>query len=272
MTTLPTKSGDTAFAATTTERAPGVLHALGLILLYFLLQAAAGAMVSFLTAAFERHRHPELSSAQVHQHVMTLLQRPDSSALLVILALPTIALIVLGWVYRTWPTLWPQRRPPGFGFAPASSASWYVLALVIGLLMPPLGGLLTQLLAHGHAVSQNVEEISRHASENLRLPLGIVVVTVGPLIEELMFRGVLLSALMHRLSTGLSVVICATLFGAVHLGGLDFQWYALPNLILLAMALCWLRLKSTSLWPAIIAHSVYNLFALIALFAATTAH
>ncbi|RDS85532.1 CPBP family intramembrane glutamic endopeptidase [Dyella psychrodurans] len=266
----PTKPGKPASTAVS-ERAPGVMYALGLVVLYFVLQATAGALVSFLTGVFERYRHPDLSRAQVHQHVMTLLQRPDSNALLMIVALPLIALVMLGFVHRRWPALWMLSRPPGFGFTGARSASWYILALLIGVMMPPLGGLLTQLAAHGHALSQNVEDISRHASWNLRLPLGIVIVTVGPLIEELMFRGVLLSALMHRLSTGMSVAICAVLFGVVHLGGLDFQWYALPNLILLAAVLCWLRLKSASLWPAIIAHGIYNLFALIALLATTTA-
>ncbi|GLQ49716.1 lysostaphin resistance A-like protein [Dyella flava] len=250
-------------------RAPRVVYALGLIVMYFLLQLAAGAMVSFVAALLEAARHPDLSHAQVHERVMTLLQRPDSNALLVILVLPLIALLMLWFVHRTWPGLWANPRPPGFGLTAPSSANWYVLGLLIGLAMPPIGAVMTQLLAHGQQVTQNVEEISRHASGNLRLPLAIVAVTVGPLIEELLFRGVLLSALMHRLSTRWSVVICAALFGAVHLSGLDFQWYAIPNLMLLAAALCWLRLKSASLWPAILAHSVYNLFALIALFAAT---
>jgi uncharacterized protein len=250
-------------------RAPGVLYALGLILMYFLLQITAGAAVSFVVGWLETIRHPGLSHAQVHAHVMTLLQRPDSNALLVILALPLIALSIIWFVRRSWPTLWASARPPGFGLTAPSSANWYIIALLVGLVMPPIGAVMTQLFAHGHEVTQNVEEISRHASGNLRLPLAIVAITIGPIIEELLFRGVLLSALMHRLSTRWSVAICAVLFGAVHLGGLDFQWYALPNLMLLAAALCWLRLKSTSLWPAILAHGIYNLFALIALFAAT---
>jgi membrane protease YdiL (CAAX protease family) len=250
------------------SNAPGILYALGLILLYFLLQIAAGTLVSFVAGLFEALRHPDLSHAEVHQHVMTLLQRPDSNALLVILALPLIALVMLVVVRRVWPVLWTLPQPPGFGLTAPVAATWYALALLVGLVMPPLGGILTQWLAHGHDVTQNVEELSRHASGNLRLPLAMVAISVGPLIEELMFRGVLLSALMRRLSTGLSVAICAVLFGVVHLGGLDFEWYALPNLILLAAALCWLRLKSASLWPAILAHSVYNLFALVALFAA----
>jgi len=238
-------------------------------MIYFLLQITAGVLISFLIGLLESIRHPDLSHAQVHARVWHTLQNPDSNALLVVLGLPLIALLMFWLVHRAWPMLWARPRPPGFGWHAPLSARWYVLAVLIGLVMPPIGALLTQLLAHGHAVTQNVEELSRQASSNLRLPLAIVAVTVGPMIEELLFRGVLLSALMHRLSTRWSVAICASLFGVVHLSGLDFQWYAIPNLILLAVVLCWLRLKSASLWPAVITHSVYNLFALIALLAAT---
>ncbi|HTC28444.1 type II CAAX endopeptidase family protein [Dyella sp.] len=247
--------------------APSVLIALGLIVLYFLMQAAAGAIVSLIVGAVERIRHPDLSHADLHGHVMALLQRPDSNALFVIVGLPLIALVMLSIVHRKWPALWSLAPPQGFGFAPAASAYWYVWAFIVGVVAPPLGGVLTELLAHGQTVSQNVEELSRHASENLRLPLAIVMVIVGPLIEELLFRGVLLSALMRRLSTAWSITISAVLFGVVHLEGLDFKWFALPGLILLAVGLAWLRLKSSSLWPAVVAHGVYNLFALIALFA-----
>jgi membrane protease YdiL (CAAX protease family) len=255
--------------ASAKSTAPSVQIALGLVLLYFILQAAVGALVSLAVGVFERIRHPELSHADLHRHVMTLLQRPDSNAIFVTVCLPLIALLMLIIVHRQWPTFWSLARPPGFGFGPAVSAYWYVLALIIGIVAPPLGGLLTELLAHGQTVSQNVEELSRHAPDSLRLPLGMVMVVVGPLIEELLFRGVLLSALMRVLSTTWSITISAVLFGVVHLEGLDFKWFALPGLILLAVGLAWLRLKSSSLWPAIVAHGMYNLFALIALFATT---
>ncbi|GAB2584094.1 CPBP family intramembrane metalloprotease [Dyella jejuensis] len=264
MTAAPMSTG----ASPPLPRTPNVLHALGLILLYFLLQLTAGALVSFGGGIVERLRHPMLSRADAHERVMDIMQQPDSNALLVIVALPLIALLMFWLVQRAWPARWTQPEPPGFGLNGPRSARWYLLALLVGLVMPPLGGMLTQWLAHGHEVTQNVEELSRHASIPLRLPLAIVAVTVGPMIEELLFRGVLLSALMRRLGVNGSVAICAVLFGVVHLSGLGFQWYALPNLILLAAALCWLRLKSASLWPAILAHGVFNLFALVALFAA----
>ena len=246
--------------------APGVLQAFGLILLYFLLQVAAGIVMGLAAGAFEKIQHPQLPMAEVRKHAMNALQQPDSNAMLVVIAVPLIAMLLFWLVHRTWPSLWIRAAPPGFGLHGHGAPRWYAAALFVGLMMPPLGALITQLLAHGHEVTQNVEELGRHASPHLRLPLGIVAVTVGPMIEELMFRGVLLSALMRRMSVAASVAVCSLLFGAVHLAGLDFQWYALPNLILLAAALCWLRLKSESLWPAIVAHGVFNLFALVALF------
>lgn len=251
-------------------KAPGVLQALGLILLYFLLQLLAGVMVGFVASLLEKLHNPNLSHADIRKHVMDVLQQPDNNAMLVVIGLPLIALALFWLVHRMWPLLWSRATPPGFALTAPTSARWYVTALVVGLVTPPLGALMTQLLAHGHEVSQNVEELSRHASSHLRLPLAMVAVTVGPMIEELMFRGVLLSALMRRGSTMMSVTICAVLFSVVHLGGLDFQWYALPNLTLLAALLCWLRLKSGSLWPAILAHGMYNLFALVALFSTAT--
>lgn len=268
MSALPPPATGESSAPPAPPEAPGVLPALGLILLYFLLQVVAGVVLGFGAGVLEKMRYPQLSLAEVRKHATEILRQPDTSAMLVVVAMPLIAIALFWLVRRTWPGLWLRPTPPGFGLVNPASSRWYVAALVVGLVMPPVGALITQWLAHGHEVTQNVQELTQHASSRLRLPLGMVAVTVGPMIEELMFRGVLLSALMRRLSTATSVALCALLFGAVHLSGLDFQWYALPNLIVLAAALCWLRLRSASLWPAILAHGMYNLFALVALFSA----
>lgn len=257
-----------AQSASPPSQTPGVPYALGLVLLYFLLQIGAGMLLGFVVGLREKLRHPQLPFADLRQHVMRVLQQADINAMLMVLALPVIGLVMFWLVRRRWPALWLRAVPPGFGFNAPLALRWYAAAVLVGLVMPPLGALLTQWLAHGHVLTQNVEELSRRASSGLRLPLGIVAVSVGPMIEELMFRGVLLSALLGRYSTGTSVALCAMLFGVMHLAGLDFQWYALPSLMLLAAALCWLRLQSGSLWPPILAHGLFNLFALMALFAA----
>jgi membrane protease YdiL (CAAX protease family) len=73
---------------------------------------------------------------------------------------------------------------------------------------------------------------------------------------------------MQRWRVGWSVAISAALFALAHLPSMQWQWYALPDLALLAAALSWLRLRAGSLWPAVLAHGVNNLLAVVVWFVA----
>jgi len=252
----------------TQGRLPGLWTALGLIAMYFLLQMVIGSVIGIIigfATGIARHGG---SAAGINAQLQTVMTQPDTHSLLAIITLPLAALIILYVARQYWPTLWALRQPPGLGMAHPTSPVFYGIAVGVGLLMPMLGGYITQVLAHGQEVSQNVVQMGRGTSGDLRIPLLLIVISIGPLVEELLFRGVLLSALMQRLRLGVAVAVCVVLFAAVHLPGLDFKWYALPDLMLLAAALCWLRLKSGSLWPAVLAHGVNNLFAMTAVFIA----
>jgi hypothetical protein len=190
------------------------------------------------------------------------------------LALSVSASLTLWVAYRRWPRLWSLALPPGFGFTLPARPQYFVLAVVVGLAAPMLGGLLTHLLAHDHDVSQNIQQLGRSASPGLRIPLVLVVTSLGPLVEELLFRGVLLSALMQlawipRWRVRWAMVISSLVFALVHLPGLHWQWYAVPQLMLLALVLAWLRLRSGSIWPGALAHGTYNLLAVAAWLVAT---
>ena len=81
---------------------------------------------------------------------------------------------------------------------------------------------------------------------------GILISTVVPFAEELFFRGLGVRAL--RFLGGISaVVITGLVFGFAH-GILA----ALPPLVLFGIALGWVRLRSDSVWPGILAHGFYN--------------
>lgn len=252
--------------------APGIWSALGLIALYFLLQLALSVLAGFVVGLVEGIRHTGESASSIRQQVVTTMQQPDAVTLMVVVTVPVAALIALYVAHRWWPRLWSLPQPPGFGLCQPSTPTFYLAAVALGLVLPPLGGLITQWLAHGHPVTQNVEQLGHSATPGLRMALALMVVSIGPLVEEVLFRGALLSALLRRLPVGWAVAACVLLFGVVHLPGLHFKWYALPDLMLLALALCWLRLKSGSLWPAVLAHGVNNAVAMIALFVAIAQH
>ena len=253
-------------------QAPGLWAALGLIALYFLLQFALSVTAGFVVGLTVGLGHIGEPVARIREQVTAIMQRPDALPLMVVVTVPLAALIVLYLAHRNWPRLWTQAYPPGFGMRRPASPAFFGIAAIVGLLLPPLGGMITQWLAHGQPVTQNVAQMGQNATPVMRAVFALMVVSIGPLVEELLFRGVLLSALLRRFPVAWSVAGCVVLFGLVHLPGLHFRWFALPDLMLLALALCWLRLKSGSLWPSVVAHGVNNTVAMVALFVAVAQH
>lgn len=247
------------------ERAPGLWSAAGLIATYFVLQVAASTLAVLtisVTTAFQ-HGWQGLDHA-----IPATLAQPAMQTLLATLSLGIAAPLTLLLARWKWPRLWSLAQPPGFGVVWPRRRLFFLLAIAVGLAAPWLGALLTQLLAHGNAVTQDIQQLGSSTPPELRIPLVLVVVSVGPLVEELLFRGVLLSALLQRWHVGWSVAISSLVFALIHLPGLDSQWYALPDLVLLALVLSWLRLRSGSIWPAVLAHSLNNLLGVAGWFVA----
>jgi uncharacterized protein len=230
---------------------PATGTAVGLIVVYLLVQLAIGALgVQWLEPT----------------HAMPL--SPGVTAALAVTAVGAAALAVVLLVRWRWPLLWSRDMPPGFGLTWPRDYRWLLAAVAVGLLAPWLGGVVTHMLARGHEVGQNVEQIARHAPLGGRIALAVLAVSVAPVAEELLFRGVLLSALLPRCGLRLAAVLSAAAFAAIHLPGLGWHWYALPQLLLLGIALVWLRVRGRSLWPAVLAHGVHNALALGVLFSA----
>ena len=250
--------------------APPVWAAAGLVGLYLALQAAFASLVLGTVALIQWSGHAAGVATPTGNFMTSVLRQPGTLAAATIAGVCCAALLVVWLAYRYWPRLWADGAPPGLGVTRPTHLRWLIVALLVGGLLPLLGSMLTQLLAHGHEIPQDIEQLSRHAPLVWRLVLAVVAVSLGPLVEELLFRGLLLSALLPRCGTPLAALLSATGFAAIHLPGLQWQWYALPQLILLGVALVWLRLRYQSLWPAVVAHGTHNALALTAWFFALT--
>jgi membrane protease YdiL (CAAX protease family) len=93
----------------------------------------------------------------------------------------------------------------------------------------------------------------------------LAVIAVGaPIIEEIIFRGMLLSVLSRSLRKWPAILISAAIFATVHL--LDPDAIAVvPGLFLLGIALGWVALRRGDLSLAIAMHSGINLLAAVTL-------
>lgn len=265
------------------SRAPSLREALGVLVLYFGLQMLV-AMVLAALLGLVLGIHFGARAGSVVDQVKAILQQPNVVAAMMAATLTITALIMLWLVHRMWPGSWRRSSAiEGFGLTRPSHAAFYAAALLLGVATPFLGGALTQWLAHGQPITQEVANLGRQASLLSRLALAGVAVTLGPLVEEVLFRGVLLSALLGwRRGSGVNrmytrtrmlaaVAISASLFGLVHLPELGYLWFAVPNLVLLGVGAAWLRLQSGSIWPAVLAHGANNLVAVAGWFLVTHA-
>ena len=86
-----------------------------------------------------------------------------------------------------------------------------------------------------------------------------VIVLVAPVIEELTYRGLGVSAVRDAFGPVAAVAVTGLAFGLAH--GLVI---ALPVLTLFGAILAWLRLSTDSLYPPIALHAIFNGAALIA--------
>jgi uncharacterized protein len=87
----------------------------------------------------------------------------------------------------------------------------------------------------------------------------IVIATVVPIGEELFFRGLGVRALAP-LGDAAALAVSALAFALAH-GFLT----GLPPLFLFGLAVAWVRLRSGSVWPGVIAHGTYNLLGIVAI-------
>jgi len=139
----------------------------------------------------------------------------------------------------------------GMVFTFATLAAVNAAATWAGRPSPPVNhGTLTQL------------QDMQHAGEFSAMLLIIVMaVVIGPLLEELVFRGLLQSLLLEvfgRASRWAVILTAAAVFASIHLGATT--WHALPGLFVLGAVLGWLYERTGSLLPAVLAHAGFNAF------------
>jgi membrane protease YdiL (CAAX protease family) len=93
---------------------------------------------------------------------------------------------------------------------------------------------------------------------------GSIVVTIilvgilGPIAEEVFFRGFVLPGLIKRFGIGRSLLISSLVFGLFHIDP-----GAIVPTFALGLALGWVYLKTGSIWPAMFAHGLHNTVAVL---------
>jgi membrane protease YdiL (CAAX protease family) len=161
-----------------------------------------------------------------------------------------ILLLVVFLLARPWYRELLAWRPPisykrAAGLGAALIGGIYVLAIVLSPLFEP---------------GEEQGLVPRELDGDRIAPLvfnSFLIVTFVPLVEELMFRGVGLS-LLRRYGDKVAVLLSGLAFAGVH-GLIE----GLVVFTAFGAGLAYLRLRTSSIWPCIAVHAVFNGIALV---------
>lgn len=161
------------------------------------------------------------------------------------LAVVAIRRIMHGSVHAHLALVPPRRVPVWVALVGA-------LALVVVL------DLITLLLQRS-LVPSVLTELYRGSFLSLAV-LVVAVVLAAPAMEEVLFRGLLYTALEPLAGTATAVGITAVLFGVIHVSTYGADWYSVVQTLVMGLFLTIVRAQSGSLWPAVAAHVMINLY------------
>lgn len=162
-----------------------------------------------------------------------------------ILTLGLVWAVVTGFGKRPfWPTLgWGWSRDIG---------PWKSIGIAVLLLMT--GGLLTQLVGGEETAVDQIVASSTAA----RLAIAVLATVTAPLIEEMIYRGLLYSALQRVTGVVWAVIAVSFLFTFVHVFQYSNNLGVIAAITIFSLALTLMRAYTGQLLPCYVMHLVFN--------------
>ncbi len=150
----------------------------------------------------------------------------------------------------------------GVGWSALGCRSVPVKVLLRALIATPavmvamgLAGTAVTYLLEGELVNH---QLQLFADAPQAIPTAILAIlalsVIIPLAEEILFRGLLFSALVSRVSPGMTIGLTALIFGIYH-----GEPGPVAACTVLGLVLGYVRLKTQSIWPTVVIHATNNL-------------
>jgi membrane protease YdiL (CAAX protease family) len=174
-----------------------------------------------------------------------------------------VFLLVLGWVpahLLTLALIWAVATRLGkysirdvFGFSWSPDFGlWKSAGLAIALFL--VAWLIASLF---HAKPTDIDQILL-SSRAAALALAVLAVATAPLVEEMVYRGLLYSALQRVIGRWFGVVVVTTMFAGLHVWQYRQNIGAILSITLLSLVLTTIRARTGRLLPCFIIHLVFN--------------
>ena len=146
------------------------------------------------------------------------------------------------WIAQIW-------RGGGSFFLRSVPPHIYVLGVLLGMPVAGLAGILVEVLH----IPDFLEEMLKDFLEKPGIFTFLAIVVAAPILEELLFRSVILGGFLRRYSPPKAIFWSALIFGVYH-----FNPAQVVGAFLIGLVLGLLFWRTRSVWPCIVLHAVNN--------------
>ena len=170
--------------------------------------------------------------------------------------LPTHVLtFVLIWVVVSYAGRRPFWKNIEFAWPPNSShAMTTLVSVVVAIVLFSLAFVITML----YGERKTDLDLMIESSIYTRFATAFVAVVTAPLVEELIYRGLIYKALEKAAGVGIAIVIVSLLFAGVHVFQYRNNLAVIAVITLLSITLTVARAVTGKVLPAFIIHLVFN--------------
>jgi membrane protease YdiL (CAAX protease family) len=165
-----------------------------------------------------------------------------------------------------WGVVTRMRQQPfleSLGWNWAGHSPWYWLLVALGL----YGVIIAANILFSHILPEKKPPFAELLEKGLQVRIAIALLASfsAPLVEEIIYRGVLFSGLRKRFSAVTTVALVTLLFAGVHVPQYWRAWASIAGLLTLSLMLTIVRAYSKSLLPCIVIHFLNNVIASVAI-------
>ncbi|MFL6277980.1 MAG: type II CAAX prenyl endopeptidase Rce1 family protein [Blastocatellia bacterium] len=162
--------------------------------------------------------------------------------------------ILFCWVVVTRLRSQPFLPSLGWNWAGRSPLYWLLIAVGLFVGINLANALFVRILPQKET---DFDQLLKSGPQ-VRIAIAILASFSAPLVEEIVYRGVIFGALRKRFSATVTVVVVTLLFAGVHVPQYFGAWATVAGLILLSLILTVVRARSKTLLPCIVIHFINN--------------
>lgn len=162
--------------------------------------------------------------------------------------------ILFCWAVVTRLRSQPFFESLGWNWAGHSPLYWLLIAVAVFIGINMANAVFVRFLPQKET---SFDQLLKSGPQ-VRVAIAILASFSAPLVEEIVYRGVIFGGLRKRFSATTTIIIVTLLFAGVHVPQYAGAWASLAGLMLLSLVLTFVRAKSKTLLPCIVIHFINN--------------